>query len=313
MLEFDDIQHILLTRAPALTGRYEFLSFRNAGGRTRVAGGHPGKGAVGRGDASFGRQGQSLGDGGLHLERPARARRGRGFAGHVSRRVQAGNGRPRGDARRHRRESSRSLGRRSGQPGPARDRHPVRPRRRRTRALRSGARKARRAAARAWKCCRRWTWRRRRRSTMRTITSAIATGSRSRSSKGRGEEPTPGSGPPLKAGEFILGYPDENGPPSELPQPEILSRNGSFMAYRRLEEHVGDVSRLPARARQDARGTGTGRGETDGPLAQRRAACAGAGQRRSRAGRRSAAQQRLQLQAMDPLGMRCRSARTSGG
>ena len=32
MLEFDDIQHILLTRAPALTGRYEFLSFRSASG-----------------------------------------------------------------------------------------------------------------------------------------------------------------------------------------------------------------------------------------------------------------------------------------
>ncbi len=30
MLEFDDIQHILLTRVPALTGRYEFLSFQNA-------------------------------------------------------------------------------------------------------------------------------------------------------------------------------------------------------------------------------------------------------------------------------------------
>src|SRR5258708_25888019 len=27
MLEFDDIQHILLTRAPAITGRYEFLTF----------------------------------------------------------------------------------------------------------------------------------------------------------------------------------------------------------------------------------------------------------------------------------------------
>ena len=39
MLEFDDIQHILLTRAPALTGRYEFLSFRNpAGGRAWLAG-----------------------------------------------------------------------------------------------------------------------------------------------------------------------------------------------------------------------------------------------------------------------------------
>ena len=38
MLEFDDIQHILLTRAPALTGRYEFLSFRNAtGGRAWLA------------------------------------------------------------------------------------------------------------------------------------------------------------------------------------------------------------------------------------------------------------------------------------
>jgi Dyp-type peroxidase family len=54
-----------------------------------------------------------------------------------------------------------------------------------------------------------------------------------------GIEPTPGSGPPIKAGEFILGYPDEDGPPANLPQPEILSRNGSFMAYRRLQQHVG--------------------------------------------------------------------------
>ena len=37
MLELDDIQHILLMRVPALTGRYEFLSFRNAtGGRAWV-------------------------------------------------------------------------------------------------------------------------------------------------------------------------------------------------------------------------------------------------------------------------------------
>src|ERR1700681_41029 len=32
MLENEDIQHILLTRTPALTGRYEFLSFRSASG-----------------------------------------------------------------------------------------------------------------------------------------------------------------------------------------------------------------------------------------------------------------------------------------
>src|ERR1700704_2350039 len=56
--------------------------------------------------------------------------------------------------------------------------------------------------------------------------------------EGTGIEPTPGSGPPIKPGEFILGYPDEAGQPINLPQPEVLSRNGSFMAYRRLEEHV---------------------------------------------------------------------------
>jgi Dyp-type peroxidase family len=57
--------------------------------------------------------------------------------------------------------------------------------------------------------------------------------------EGSGDAPTPGSGAALKAGEFILGYPDEDGPPVNLPQPEVLSRNGSYLAYRRLEEHVG--------------------------------------------------------------------------
>jgi Dyp-type peroxidase family len=57
--------------------------------------------------------------------------------------------------------------------------------------------------------------------------------------EGSGEEPTPGSGGLLKPGEFILGYPDEEGVVPDLPQPEELSRNGSYMAYRRLREHVG--------------------------------------------------------------------------
>jgi Dyp-type peroxidase family len=57
--------------------------------------------------------------------------------------------------------------------------------------------------------------------------------------EGSGEEPTPGSGAPLKAGEFILGYPDEFGVTAINPQPKMLARNGSYMAYRRLEEHVG--------------------------------------------------------------------------
>ena len=43
----------------------------------------------------------------------------------------------------------------------------------------------------------------------------------------------------MKAGEFILGYPDEYGVTANSPQPELLARNGSYMAYRRLAEHVG--------------------------------------------------------------------------
>ena len=57
--------------------------------------------------------------------------------------------------------------------------------------------------------------------------------------EGNGVEPTPGTGEPLKPGEFILGYPDEYGVTADRPRPEILARNGSYMAYRRLEEHVG--------------------------------------------------------------------------
>lgn len=56
--------------------------------------------------------------------------------------------------------------------------------------------------------------------------------------EGTGDAPTPGSGAPLKPGEFFLGYPDEAGITQVL-APEILGRNGSFLAYRRMQEHVG--------------------------------------------------------------------------
>jgi deferrochelatase/peroxidase EfeB len=57
--------------------------------------------------------------------------------------------------------------------------------------------------------------------------------------EGTGDQPTPGSGPPIKPGEFFIGYPDESGSQPISPQPEVLSRNGSYLAYLRLEEHVG--------------------------------------------------------------------------
>ena len=56
---------------------------------------------------------------------------------------------------------------------------------------------------------------------------------------GTGDQPTPGSGPPIQPGEFFIGYPDESGSQPISPQPEVLSRNGSYLAYLRLEEHVG--------------------------------------------------------------------------
>ena len=57
--------------------------------------------------------------------------------------------------------------------------------------------------------------------------------------EGMGIEPTPGSHAPSKAGEFFLGYPDETGMIPLQPQPEILSKNGSFLGYRKMREHVG--------------------------------------------------------------------------
>lgn len=51
----------------------------------------------------------------------------------------------------------------------------------------------------------------------------------------------PGSNPheaPLKAGEFILGYQDETGDLSPVPQPEVLGRNGTYMVFRKLHTRV---------------------------------------------------------------------------
>ena len=56
---------------------------------------------------------------------------------------------------------------------------------------------------------------------------------------GTNESPTAGSLPAVKPGEFFLGYEDESGESAPLPQPEALTRNGSFLAYLRMQEHVG--------------------------------------------------------------------------
>jgi deferrochelatase/peroxidase EfeB len=57
--------------------------------------------------------------------------------------------------------------------------------------------------------------------------------------EGLGERPPQAWGPPVKAGEFFLGYPDESGARPAMPEPEILSKNGSYLAYMMMQEHVG--------------------------------------------------------------------------
>ncbi len=238
MLEFDDIQHILLTRAPALTGRYEFLSFRDpAGGRAWLAEILPKvhsaktmresvdqeKRWITVAFTSNGLRALGVDDNTLDTF-PSEFREGMAARAEIL-----------GD---------------TGTNDPAHwvdktadpDLHAV--------AIlfaRDGAERDRCAAEHATLVGK---------SAGVELLSRLdleATppfeyahdhfGYRDRLSQpvieGSGDVPTPGSGAPLKAGEFILGYPDESGPGPALPQPEVLGRNGSFMAYRRLEEHVG--------------------------------------------------------------------------
>ncbi len=51
----------------------------------------------------------------------------------------------------------------------------------------------------------------------------------------------PGTNPhevPLKAGEFVLGYPDEMSETPRIPQPATLGRNGSYIVFRKLHQRV---------------------------------------------------------------------------
>ena len=61
--------------------------------------------------------------------------------------------------------------------------------------------------------------------------------------EGSGHPGLPGQGPAIKAGEFILGYPDETGNLPPMPQPEALGRNGTYIAFRKLYSHVAEFRR----------------------------------------------------------------------
>ena len=81
--------------------------------------------------------------------------------------------------------------------------------------------------------------------------------------EGSGVDPLPGQGPPVKAGEFILGYPGEAGVP--LPMPSARRAGTQRHVRRAAQVPVAgrDVQPLPARARPDRAGARAARGEAD--------------------------------------------------
>jgi Dyp-type peroxidase family len=62
--------------------------------------------------------------------------------------------------------------------------------------------------------------------------------------EGSGVEPLPGQGRPIKAGEFVLGYPGESGEPLPAPAPDVLGRNGTFVGLRKYQSRVGTFNRF---------------------------------------------------------------------
>jgi Dyp-type peroxidase family len=61
---------------------------------------------------------------------------------------------------------------------------------------------------------------------------------------GSGVDPLPGQGPPVEAGEFILGYPGQAGVPLPMPRPDVLGRNGTYAGLRKYQSRVGTFNRF---------------------------------------------------------------------
>jgi Dyp-type peroxidase family len=77
---------------------------------------------------------------------------------------------------------------------------------------------------------------------------------------------------PLKAGEILLGYPDETGELPPMPTPEILGRNGTYVVFRKLHTKVAAYrrylrDRAASRAEEDLLGAKmVGRWQSGAPL-----------------------------------------------
>jgi Dyp-type peroxidase family len=72
---------------------------------------------------------------------------------------------------------------------------------------------------------------------------------------GRGKLMRDGSWQPLATGEFVLGHPDEAREYPLAPEPKLLSRNGTFMVYRKLHENVDTFSNYIDKLAEDFDGS----------------------------------------------------------
>jgi Dyp-type peroxidase family len=78
---------------------------------------------------------------------------------------------------------------------------------------------------------------------------------------------------PIKAGEFLLGYPDETGSLPPMPTPEVLGRNGTYIVFRKLHTRVAAYRRYlreRASSREEEARLGAkmvGRWQSGAPLA----------------------------------------------
>src|SRR4051794_40394621 len=91
--------------------------------------------------------------------------------------------------------------------------------------------------------------------------------------EGSGRPPTNPQEKPLKAGEIVLGYPDETGELPPMPTPAVLGRNGTYVVVRKLHTRVAayrQYLRTKAATRADEALLGAkmvGRWQSGAPLA----------------------------------------------
>ncbi|MFN8665382.1 MAG: Dyp-type peroxidase [Thermomicrobiales bacterium] len=64
---------------------------------------------------------------------------------------------------------------------------------------------------------------------------------------GSGIPPSNPLEPPVRPGEFVLGYENETGSVTPMPQPDVLGRNGSYLVFRKLAVDVAGFRRYVRR------------------------------------------------------------------